>query len=116
MENRKEFDALILKYQSITLEDIIEASANFKPPYEDYTKDMEDIANMLTGFGSPGTCTLCLPVDAYCTKCAWGPEKWGCMKHESYNAIDLVAKTPEELLTAFKERADYMEEYLETIK
>ena len=111
MKNLAEFKKLIERYREITLEDIEESFAIGNHHYPRGI-DMETIANLLTGFGSVGTCSLCLPINGVCKKCAWGPRKWGCMKHDTYKYIDNIAKTPSELLDAFKKRSDYMEEYL----
>jgi hypothetical protein len=113
MENLKEFKALIKKYRALSPGAIKKAIKAFQFRWE---PTMEEVANRLTGFGFTSECSLCIPIEAECSKCTWGPRKWGCMKHATYKAIGKVAQTPEELLAAFRERADYMEEYLETIK
>lgn len=107
-KNLKEFIELIEKYRSITIEDIEEAidkHGNF---------DAFGIANVLTGYGFASTCSLCIrAID--CNDCAWKVLS-GCscsflMNGETYELI-WSSQNKDDLLTAFKIRADYMEKVL----
>ena len=119
MKNLKEFKELILKYESITLEDIIATEDNIKGTFD-------EVAQALTGFGYRPTCTLCQIVKGDCEFCTWSyivdssDLKYfaPCTILESkitYIAI-YKAETPEELLKAFKARAKYMRQCLTNIK
>jgi hypothetical protein len=122
-KNIKEFKVLILKYETITLEKIKELQG------------LTNWAEVLTGFGSKNTCTLCkgVPRTIYdssepdCRYCVWykiNPTNTGCNGINgdynsyktymyitymciTYEAID-DAKTPEDLLNAYRNRAAYM--------
>ena len=114
IKNENEFRELIIKYRSVTEEQLLEAekTINFeyaKPP---------DFLNEITGFGSQRSCTLCTSVDRHCKRCMWGAKKgvygepYPCTSHHTYKSIG-KAKTIKSLLKAVKNRADYMEKYLE---
>jgi len=115
MKNLKEFKALILKYESITLEDI--RTAFIECPYVD------QIAHLLTGFGSMDTCTLCKAVFTAgakfpnCASCVYRGDTDTiayCNSHgnvETYCAIK-GAETSQELKLAFKNRAKHMRKIL----
>ncbi len=111
MKNLKEFKDLILTYESITIEQIEQLWEK-----HDFS---DDVAQHLTGFGSPSTCTLCASVgdhDIYinnCFECVYD-RLHGCMSgynKETYEAIE-KSKSPEELLQAFHNRANIMKEIL----
>ena len=101
MKNIKEARSLIKRYETITLEEIHGAFVSEKNTY---------IAKkLLTGFGSLGTCTLCIRVSSLCYDCIYEREK-ACMygnNEKTYNAIE-NAKTPEELLEAYRNRAKHI--------
>jgi len=105
--NEKEFKALIKKYESITLEELKNNDTECTP----WT-----VLEVLTGFGSWGTCTLCEPmrtaVSVDCSKCAYAStdEKFHCTKCDnraSYKDIE-NADSLESLLIAIKSRAEHM--------
>ena len=109
VKNLPEFKALIERYRIITLEEI-EETANC----DDYVG--RDNKHILTGFGSYTYCTLCIAVGttniySNCKFCVYPGKEEGCLKHKTYDAIE-SAKTPEELLTAYRARAEYMETLL----
>ena len=117
MKNLPEFKALIERYESITLDDI-------PTPLERYTT-----ANRLTGFGSKKSCSLCKPLLEFsesiisvtdCDNCVYG-EGYDynvnyCVENENAKTHDKIvyAKTPEQLLKAFKLRAKHMRKILKT--
>lgn len=108
MKNIKEARELIQRYREITLEEIKECWNVFthKPAF--YT------ARSLTGFGTWAACTLCRAVSVKCTDCIYVFEI-GCGKNgnkPTYQAIE-QAKSPEALLTAFRNRADHIEKLIE---
>lgn len=116
MKNLKEFKALIKRYETITLEEIED---NWTMP----NKLTPFTANMLTGFGSLNSCTLCKKVYTDCSECVyWNKDSYSfnyaCNEgnnRETYLAIAWSA-TPEQLLTAFRSRAAHMREVLKQIK
>jgi hypothetical protein len=102
--NLNEFKALIKRYKTITIDEIEEKYCD---------------ANELTGFGKHSTCTLCQAVPwnmdkknfpPSCRRCVY-PGNLGCIKHKTYIAIEEAEDTnsPEELLAAYRARAEYME-------
>ena len=95
-KNLKEFKALIKRYESITLEEI-------KERFLDYIR-MLSIAKVLTGFGSPETCTLC---KVLCRNCVY---TYGCSSDISKKTYERIcyADTPIKLLNAFRARAKHM--------
>jgi hypothetical protein len=119
--NLKAAEALVARYNSITIEEI--KAKNMRHfPY--------DTVESLTGFGSRATCTLCqaLPQDRpsiMCQYCIYAIDLTivddenshycVCGEHaETYDAIE-DATTPEELLTAYRNRAKHIEEILKKI-
>jgi hypothetical protein len=111
MENLKEFKELILRYESITLEEIQKISK-----IRWIAINGNNIAgNSLTGFGSKSTCTLCVAVNGYCDKCIYssltGNSFAGCTDDFTYSSIG-NADTSEKLLNAFRKRAEYMRNLL----
>jgi len=99
--NLNEFKALIKRYKTITLEEI---------------EDMGCDPTQLTGFGAFYRCTLCQAVpkrtELYgvmpsCRRCIYSGDT-GCTRHKTYQAI-AEARDPEELLAAYRARAEYME-------
>ena len=112
-KNIKEFNALIKKYESITLEQIKKVWNGIQYP------DGVDVAEILTGFGSMSTCTLCLGAGAEdrdgCYKCVYYRKRrdtylFCCntgRNLKTYSAIE-EAMAPEDLWKAFRERAKFM--------
>lgn len=105
----KEFEALIEKYESITIDDIKKVSAKTG------SFSGADTANGLTGYGAKFSCTLCVAVDGFCNDCTWNTltgDKCG-VKDTGRTYIHIFdAETPKELLQAFKNRAAYMRKVL----
>jgi hypothetical protein len=100
---------LIKRYKEITLEDIIGAES--KPLAKD-SFDFERwgtrTAAKLTGFGSKQTCPLCLSVNVNCDICI---HNGICTIGITYTSIKMADK-PEQLLQAFKARANYIKSIL----
>jgi len=112
MKNLKEFKALIERYRSITIEEITQKASIMK------NFDAEKVAHLLTGYGYSSSCSLCMAAHFDCTNCVYSivnnsddENHTNCGLDETYQNIS-KAKTPEELLTAFRKRADYMETLL----
>jgi hypothetical protein len=103
---------LIRRYRSITLEQIrMEWGKHYCS---------HDVAKALTGYGTTGTCLLCKPIrtNHSCTGCIhMTGNKMGssydihCLHGHSHNTYYQIgiADSPEELLSTFKNRADYLE-------
>ena len=95
-KNIKEFQALVERYETITLEEI---KANPDP-------------EILTGFGNSGTCTLCIKA-GNCDKCVYGESDtayYACIDGENkktYFTID-NANTPRKILNAYRARAKHL--------
>jgi len=107
--NLEEFEALIKKYRSITLEEI-----TAPPNIIHVALHGDSTARRLTGFGDKDTCILCKK--SKCEGCVYGVLHTFCNSTKSrsnitFNAIRF-SKTPEKLLEAFRNRADYMENLL----
>lgn len=112
--NESEFNALKDRYLTISYDEILMAKQKFA--------EFFDAKQFLTGFGYQKTCMLCKEValtdyitDEYvvlCYYCHWtNITKFKCHAHKNfktYNAIN-SAKTPSELLVAYRERGLYME-------
>ena len=103
MKNLTEFKALIIRYETITIEEIQKAGCN---------------TDILTGFSHHGTCSLCLAVNkagfnTNCTKCVYyavNRTQGACYKgaqDKSYYAISF-AETSEQILKAYWLRAKHM--------
>lgn len=121
----KEFIKLIERYESLTIDEIAFAANGHY--FDNGTLNSEYVAKKLTGFGSP-SCVLCVSAmklakikkftkgkkreqrEATCNHCVYF-DVFGCMKgrenEESYNAI-LDAITPNDLLFAYRQRAELM--------
>lgn len=116
---RKEFKALIKKYESLTEDQILDES-----------KESDSMADMLcrtTGFGTKRTCTLCkvvriesvVPGESFvnCDECIYGimspgNEITACIKganEDTYNAIEETDNFYD-LLIAIQNRANHMKE------
>lgn len=103
LNNRIEFQFLAERYNSITIE---EERLKFK------TWNSSEIANSLTGFGDPFTCSLCTNLKD-CMQCYWVQCTGNyCMNTAYYRDID-KAKDKYELLNIFKLRAKLMFALLE---
>jgi hypothetical protein len=133
MKNLKEFKELIQRYETITLEEIKETwkendAKLWRKYYYRYSSEGDYVAEDLTGFGSPQKCILCTAIKKKCSVCVWGidttenswyktDKNYSCCKNENektYKAIE-YAKSPEELLQAFRNRAIRMRERLEEL-
>jgi hypothetical protein len=116
MKNLPEFKALIIRYETITIDEIKKKDCNLE---------------LLTGFGSCITCTLCKKVgydkkskEESCIYCVYYElNNWlrifgmPCNTRENaetYNAI-CKAETPEELLKAYWLRAKHMRSILKKL-
>ena len=113
IKNLPEFIKLIERYETITLEEI---------------ERMKYDLISLTGFGSSCTCTLCLgacyPRLDKCDFCIWlltvekyTPFQSNCFiggNKKTYDAIER-ARTPNGLLTAYRNRAKHMRSVLEKL-
>jgi hypothetical protein len=106
-KNLKQFIALKERYESITLEDIKEVAGEGAVTYE--------IKKALTGFGNNFTCSLCC---VRCYECVYniGQSFRGglCTSGNNEHTYNLLedAKTPEDLLQAYRLRAKHMETLL----
>ena len=107
VKNLPEFKALIERYETIAPEEI---EKKFK---KHERKSMK--LSKLTGFGYQDTCTLCRTVASVgdyidCKLCVYG-HGYGCTDHKTYFMIE-NSKNPEELLAAYRARAEYMKTLL----
>ena len=111
MENIKEFNDLIQRYETITLEEIQEEFQACDTIQSIYNNNV--IALQLTGFGLINTCTLCVSVHAKCGLCVYKNDA-GCIRNKrlyfSYYKIR-DSKTPEQLLKAYRNRAKILRTY-----
>jgi hypothetical protein len=123
-KNLKAFYALIKRYRGITLSEINSEKKKLiqlrkKNGY--YGHLYYQLAEKLTGFGSNDTCTLCKPTICLNSVYAVGYTDYdnrrtlfcvGVKEHrKTYNKIQ-NANTSEQLLSAFKARANYMDQWL----
>ena len=102
---------LARKYRSITLEDIHIALRK--------VAFIEHVAPTLTGYGNKLHCKLCLAVKGYCQYCIYGYKSLDihpCAKHKTFIALGKRNNTPEDLLKAFKARANYIERLIKKIE
>lgn len=117
-KNIKEFQALVQRYETITLEEINKEWNRIKPE-PSWTIV---VAKHLTGFGSIASCTLCQAGYAisasnpnYCRFCVYNDNANDdvhvpCMRGlhtKTYEGIT-TASTPEELLNAYRNRAVFL--------
>ena len=118
---------LIKRYNSISLEEIKEQWPSIRrTQFGDYPNDFfhgKAVAHSLTGFGSSADCTLCISVHQDCNSCIhnmnyapiYNPHA-GCVDnatscHTMYAIED--AKNANQLLKAFKARANYLQKILD---
>ena len=105
MNNKKEFLALIEKYESITIEEIEKV----------WHREAGVTANSLTGYGRSESCILCRAVDVHCFQCEWVKLTLNkCSRGDNFSSYALIAdvKTPEQLRQAFVNRTKHMKEVL----
>lgn len=105
---------LIELYNSITVEQVKE----LKKPLE-YHEDYygEYIAGIMTGFGRNKTCLLCNAAKD-CSRCIYENGYIGCLwgeNEETYCDIKM-ATNAEELVSAFKARADHIQSILNNLE
>ena len=115
IKNTKQFINLIHRYESITLEEIEEV----------YNNDPScALANVLTGFGSTFSCTLCQickdsDYQINCKEsCVYGHyynKKYACINDDTYHDINLSV-IPEDLLESYRNRAVFMRNILNELK
>jgi hypothetical protein len=108
----REFIELIERYKSITFDEIDEIVCKYA--------DRLYFKQELTGFGNKSACSLCKAYlrksDIYsCNPCPWVfMTGYKCNLHanrDTFKAIDFANNIPD-LLKAYRERAEYMEEVL----
>lgn len=106
------FEELKKKYETITLEEI---TSEFTKLPEEVEFSGRKVAHKITGFGDSGSCSLCGPIHGRCYHCFWIEKTkhycYDAPNRKSYDEI-AFALTPEELLSAFRNRAKRMEEVL----
>ena len=112
-KNEKEFIALVERYESITLEEILEHTPEVKGGL--------NLAKRVTGFGS-NSCTLCKPCEKYVKERSWWDDSAKCKfcvyyrREEYFGCVDetyddiIDARSPEELLSAYRARAKALRE------
>ena len=120
MKNKKEFERLIERYESITLDDIQNIPCwNNENEHTGYR-----VAGILTGFGERDSCTLCIAVNGHCSQCTWyvlrkylGYLGYPCNTEETSETYEDIeyADTPGDLLLAFKNRAEHMRNHLKKV-
>lgn len=127
-KNMPAFKVLIAKYESITIGDIDKAAETLKRRhghefwYKFKQYHPSAIATLITGFGEPDLCALCVEAEKHCkyikdSRCKYcvyaGEFNLGCMAKpmdKSYNRI-CEAMSRLDLLAAFKERAKAMRKF-----
>ncbi len=111
-KNIKEFQALVARYETITLEEIQVASTD-----KHFIKGncFNDVANTCTGLGKKSSCILCIAVrndeecDTDCPQCIY-KSYIGCtegLNDETYHAMH-YAENAEQLFKAYRERAKHL--------
>lgn len=121
MKNLKEFKALILRYESVTEEEIKKECLK----HSDQAVVHYGVLTRLTGFGIVTACTLCKAVNGLCSLCTWAftievdtsmlHKHLACSYRDNGSTYRDIAsaETPEELKRAYKERAKHMRKVLE---
>ena len=120
MDNKKEFLALIERYETIELDEIKAkmVELGFKNGFNIVA--INPVTNALTGFGEYSTCTLCIPLrnNTYsieCDKCMWIilTEKRCCCDENKETYIRIAnANTAVKIRNACRARAKYMRKVL----
>ena len=115
MDNRKEFEELILTYERITLQEI-------KDAWDTFYNYGGNTLFTLTGFSSTNSCSLCQPIDTNCTVCMWYKAyDCRCTGDASNPNANIVSKsywrisnadTPMKTLYAIRSRAKIMRNLL----
>jgi len=105
IKNLPEFIKLIERYETITLEEIEEQFCD---------------SEILTGFGDIDTCSLCLAIDSInpCPQCVYIQiDNFKCHQSGNSDTYHKIrhAKTPKQLLTAYRNRAKHMRSVLEKL-
>jgi hypothetical protein len=100
---------LVIRYQSITLEEI----KNTEPGHTGKP-------HVLTGFGRDKTCTLCIAVKDYCSLCIYTSLHGAYHCCNDYNEKTYVEideyKSDEDLLQAFRNRAKHIKRIVNKIE
>jgi hypothetical protein len=116
--------ALVKRYNTLSLSQIQKAWKE-RIEWSWHPVDGEGVAQVLTGFGSTTTCTLCKSVDGVCQKCIYQTEL-GCgddseeycipeQVKKTYRAIQR-AKGPISLQKALRNRAKVIKSILKDLK
>lgn len=102
-EHIQAFIALYKRYKTIELDEI---QHEFNKNFLEKSKTL----SILTGFGLSDTCTLCISSNYKCWACIHNikNDDMGCLEDLTYRLI-WNAKTPMELLSAYRKRAEYFE-------
>lgn len=117
--NIEAFKALIIRYRSITIEEIENAWKEERKSYGgvmEYCFDASHIMEVFTGFSRMDKCSLCLTGGGVtgCGQCVWSICNFGdaisCLNPSYVNILH--AKNSDMLLKAIKERADVMGELI----
>ena len=117
--NVKAFKELIIKYRSITKEDIYKITDGYCLA----SLRTIIILNKLTGFSNSDKCILCINAREiegestffysfcqYCLHCKDTNDNMLCINHETYNNLSSkYFTTVEDLLLLISQRADYLE-------
>lgn len=122
IKNIKETEELILRYRSITLEEIKNTKINNVEDIHNDNMMHWKRAEKLTGFGHIDLCTLCKACEDKdgrldCRTCihklhAKQSNGIRCAIHHTFDAIS-HSKSNKQLLKAFKDRADYLEKLVD---
>lgn len=108
-ENIKEAKELLIKYKSLTLEQITECFDKLKDTYNTITGYL--VMRELTGFGTCYTCSLCKVINSNCDICIYSiysvKEEYSCV-NESYYLI-AKAKTPDRIFYGVQKRIEFLE-------
>ena len=122
--NVKAFKELIIKYRSITKEDIYKITDGYCLA----SLRTITILNKLTGFGNSDKCILCINAreiegesvhfHSFCQYCLHRQDTNDymlCLHHETYNNLSSkYFTTVEDLLLLISQRADYLESIVKT--
>jgi hypothetical protein len=121
IKNKKEFKELVERYETIGLDEINEEWYSEISSIDN--THSKRVAKLLTGFGSTKTCSLCKKVKMQlwetpnCKYCFFhskkfknGDQDFGCINNENYETYlgIKLSETPEELLRAFRKRAEHL--------